>query len=261
MRFAVFLGLAAGADALQIRLGPRVKAVANMGARAVAAKMALDANDPLVAKEFTSLQGVDTDDIVDELAGAGIVCPPTMNDMEMRMMLIEVRMRKAGTFQATKKKPVKPESFASDFERAMWEKPAFKALYESWQVDKNTNAMNLASEHINNVKRAKDRYAGTPNYVETIAAIEEALNAKVVREVTSSMIMFNGFPSNMGDAGVKMTLEAIGAVVSFSSETSDDGMTLSGRVEFEDVATAKQAVDKYDGMDMGLGTKLELESV
>ena len=143
----------------------------------------------------------------------------------------------------------------------MWEKPACKELYESWQASKTVNAMNLAAEYLNNPKRAKDRYAGTDNYKETIAAIDEAMNAKIVREVTSPKLIFSGFPSNMGEGGVKMTFSTFGEVVEFSVEESDDGMTLSGRVEYDSLDSAKQAVDKYDGMDMGLGTTLELQSV
>jgi len=100
--------------------------------------------------------------------------------------------------------------------------------------------------------------------------------------------MFSGFPSNMGEQGVKMTLQArarrlvpsrerllargtldprfgpvaqvFGEMKEFSCEESDDGMSLNGKCEYEDVAAAKSAVDKYDGQDMGLGTTLELES-
>ena len=87
-------------DALLLGVRPAACAPAVAPRLAPARMMALDVNDPNVAKEFQELQGVDTDDIVDELGTFGIVCPPTMNDMEMRMMLIEVRMRKAGTFKA-----------------------------------------------------------------------------------------------------------------------------------------------------------------
>lgn len=248
-------------DALLLGVRPATCAPA-VAPRMAPARLALDVNDPNVAKEFQELQGVDTDDIVDELGTFGIVCPPTMNDMEMRMMLIEVRMRKAGTFKSQEtKKPQKPKSFGSKFEEAMWEKPAFKALYEKYQAGKFVNAMNLAAEHINNPKRAKDRYSGTPEYEKVIAEVEEAINTRVVVEVSSPKLMFSGFPSNMGEAGVKMTLQAFGPVVDIMVEESDDGMTLSGRVEYEDIATAKQAVDKYDGVDMGLGTTLELQSI
>ena len=44
-------------------------------------------------------------------------------------------------------------------------------------------------------------------------------------------------------------------------EESDDGMSMGGRVTYEDVASAKAAIDKYDGVDMGLGTTLELQAL
>ena len=46
------------------------------------------------------------------------------------MMLVEMRMRKAGTYggASARKKPERPASFASEFERVMFEKPAFKAV-------------------------------------------------------------------------------------------------------------------------------------
>lgn len=34
-----------------------------------------------------------------------------------------------------------------------------------------------------------------------------------------------------------------------------------GRVEFETIDSAKAAIDKYDGVDMGLGNVLKLEAL
>merc|ERR1719148_457823 len=172
-------------------------------------------------------------------------------------MLVEVRMRKAGTMggsgsAAPKKKPVRPAKLGSEFERVLFDKPAVKALYETLQAAKDINSMNLVSEHINNAKRAKDRYAGTPNYASTI---------KMVQEVSTPTVLYSGFPSNMGENGVKMTLAVFGEVVDFTAEESDDGMSMGGRVTYEDVASAKAAIDKYDGVDMGLGTTLELQAL
>jgi len=223
--------------------------------------MAIDYKDPLVAKEFATIQGLDLDDVTDELAVAGLVPPATMNDMDIRMMLVEVRMRKAGTMGGPKKKPKRPAKFGSEFERILFDKPAVRALYESLQAKKDVNAMNLVSEYINNPKRAKDRYAGTPNYAATIAQVEEAMTARIVQEVTTPTVLYSGFPSNMGESGVKMTLAVFGDVVDFTAEESDDGMSMGGRVTYETVAAAKAAIDKYDGVDMGLGTTLELQAL
>merc|ERR1712194_626255 len=97
--------------------------------------------------------------------------------MDIRIMLVEVRMRKAGTMggsSAPKKKPVRPAKFGSEFERVLFDKPAVKALYEELQAAKDIDSMNLVSEHINNAKRAKDRYGNVPSYASTIKRVEEA---------------------------------------------------------------------------------------
>lgn len=186
-----------------------------------------------------------------------------MNDFDLRSMLVEMRLRKSGKMGSSQasEAPPPPSSYANDFEKAMYEKPAFKALYEDWRRAQNVNAMNLASEHLINPRQAKVRYGETSNYPETIAAIEAALNARVEQVVKSGKIMFSGFPSNMGEAGIRVTLEGFGSIVDFSCEESDDGLTLTGRVEFEEVGQAKAAIEKYDGMDMGLGTTLELQAL
>lgn len=192
---------------------------------------------------------------------SGVVPPPTMNDMDMRMMLVELRLRKAGKLGETKAAaPKKPPPNANAFEVALYEKPAFKELYEKYKSTRDTNSANLCTEYLLDKKRAKDRYGGTANYETTVAEIEEALNAKVVQEVTSPRLTFSGFPANMGEAGVRMTLATFGELVDLTVEESDDGLTCSGRAEFETIESAKAAIDKYDGVDMGLGTKLELQA-
>ena len=65
----------------------------------------------------------------------------------------------------------------------------------------------------------------------------------------------------MGEAGVKMALEALGSVVEIACEESDDMLSMGGTVEFEDIASAQKAIDQFDGMDMGLGTKLSMRSL
>merc|ERR1712232_1306263 len=86
-----------------------------------------------------------------------------------------------------------------------------------------------------------------------------SLNAKKV--VTSPTIKFSGFPANMGEMGCKMTLEALGEISNFECEEDDTFPVLKGTVTFAEIESAKAAVKQYNGMDMGLGSKLELESV
>ena len=241
---------------LGLLLGPR----APPRAPRAAIVAALDYKDPVVAEEFQACQALDTEAVEDELAASGIPVPPTMNDMEMRMMLVEMRLRKSGKVGPQKAMAkAKPGADASAFELALYEKPAFSELYEEWKAARNTNAANLAIEHVNNARRAKERYGGTALYDETIAKIEAALNARVVKEVKGGALSYAGFPANMGEAGVRMTLAAFGDLKDFTWAEADDGLTCGGTVEYEDVDTAKAAIDKYDGMDMGLGTTLTLE--
>ena len=75
------------------------------------------------------------------------------------------------------------------------------------------------------------------------------------------MVQFSGFPANMGEMGLKMTLEALGEIADMAVSESDDGITLIGEVTFGDVETAKAAIEQYDGMDMGMGDKLKMVSI
>jgi hypothetical protein len=68
--------------------------------------------------------------------------------------------------------------------------------------------------------------------------------------LTSGKIAFSGFPANMGEAGMRMTLEGFGPLVSFEFEPNDDGMTAGGQAEYETTDAAKACIDKYDGVDV-----------
>lgn len=205
------------------------------------------------------MMALDSESLEDELASSGIVAPPSMNDFDVRSMLVEVRLRKAGKV-GVQKEAKAPSADANKFEKALYEKPAFKELYESFKSSQLANDVNLCIEYLNNPTRARERYGGTAKYDETVGLIEEALNARVEQVVTSGRLTFSGFPSNMGEAGVRMTLASFGEVLDFSCDEAADGMTLVGRVEFDDASCAKAAIEKWDGMDMGLGNSLEFKA-
>jgi hypothetical protein len=79
-------------------------------ARAGAVVAKLDYKDPSVAAEFATVQAFSTEELEKELADSGIIAPPTMNEVDLRLMLVELRMRKAGTLPgkaSNKKKPVR----------------------------------------------------------------------------------------------------------------------------------------------------------
>ena len=221
--------------------------------------MALDYNDPIVAQEFTAVQPLSYEEVEEELMMSGVKGSPDMNDMDLKLMLVELRMRLAGKMpgQETKEEKKKPASYSSKFEEAMWEKPFFAELYDGVKSKGDHNAMNVAAEYLNDPDMAISRYGKT--YKKLLSQIDEALNAK--KEVTTPTITFKGFPANMGEMGCKMTLEALGEITEFECSESDDFPILEGTVTFEDIETAKKAIEQYDGMDMGMGTALELESV
>jgi len=219
--------------------------------------MAIDYNDPVVAEEFAKVQPMEFEEVEAELMEKGIPVPPTMNDMELKLMLVEMRLSFAGKLGDEKKEKKKPDKFSSKFEEAIWTKPMFEEFYNEIKKDGDANAMNVITEYLNDPELAKVRYGKT--YKGLIRKTEEALNAAL--PVNSPTITFSGFPANMGEMGCKMTLESIGAITEFECEECEDFPILKGKVTFEEIDDAKKAVDQYNGMDMGMGSSLELASV
>ena len=53
--------------------------------------MAIDYNDPAVMEEFNTIQTMEYDDVVAELAQSGVRAPADMGDMDVKLMLVELR--------------------------------------------------------------------------------------------------------------------------------------------------------------------------
>lgn len=221
--------------------------------------MALDYNDPVVAEEYANVQPLSYDEVEEELMMSGVRGSPDMNEMDLKLMLVELRLMMSGRMPGKGKKAEekKPASYSSKFEEALWEKPKFKELYNDLKAKGDHNSQNVAAEYLNNPEVAKTRYG--KEYKRLLANIEAALNAK--KEVTSAIITFKGFPANMGEAGCKMTLEAIGEIVEFDCQENEDFPVLEGKVTFGDIESAKKAIEQYHGMNMGMGDSLEILSV
>lgn len=64
----------------------------------------------------------------------------------------------------------------------------------------------------------------------------------------------------MGEQGCLMTLQSLGAIEAFECVQDEDYPILRGTVTFADIESAKAAVAQYNGMDMGMGTVLEIVS-
>jgi len=219
------------------------------------ALFAIDYNDPIVAEEFTKVQPMELEEVEEELLQTGIRAPATMNEMDIKLMLVELRLINSG--KLSKKKKVIPTTFSSTFEEAMYTKPAFAEYYNELKAAGDMNTMNVVSEYVNDPKEARVRYGR--DYRTALLKTDEALTAPP--PVNSPTLTFSGFPSNMGEAGVKMTLEALGPVTEFECVESEDFPVLSGKITYEDIEVAKAAVEQYNGMDMGMGTVLEIVSV
>lgn len=218
--------------------------------------MALDYNDPVVGEEFNNVQPMSYEEVEEELLTSGIRAPPTMNEMEVRLMLVEMRLRKAGKMPGASEKK-KPTKFNNKFEEMMYTKPAFEELYNKFKDKGDHNALNVMKEYISDEKTAESRYG--KDYKGLLRQLKSALTAPP--PVKTPTIKFSGFPANMGEAACKMTLEAVGPISEFECEESEDFPVLIGKVTFEDIESAKKAVEQYNGMDMGMGSALELESV
>lgn len=219
--------------------------------------MAIDYNDPIVAEEFNNVQPLTYEEVEDELMMSGVRGTPDMNEMDLKLMLVELRLMLSGKLKKGEDQKKKPATYSSKFEEALWEKPMFAELYESLKQKGDHNSQNVASEYLNDPKNASLRYG--KEYRRLISDIDVAL--KAAKPVNSPTIAFKGFPANMGESGCKMTLEAVGSIVEFECVENDDFPILEGKVTFDDIGTAKEAIEKYNGMDMGLGQALVLESV
>lgn len=227
-------------------------------------QMAIDYNDPAVMEEFTAIQTMEYDEVVAELAQSGVRAPADLGDMDVKLMLVELRtvMKGGGggvnnNNSGASSNNTPPTKFGSKFEEYLWTKPVFKALYDELKFAGDHNKMNVAAEYCNEPVDAKSRYY--TSYKTFIDDVEDALNARP--EVTSPVVQFSGFPANMGDMGLKMTLEALGAIEDMTCNVSDDGISLVGQVKFESIEVAKAAIEQYDGMDMGMGDKLKMVSI
>jgi len=111
--------------------------------------MAIDYNDPAVMEEFNTIQSMEYDDVVDELAQSGVRAPADMGDMDVKLMLVELRtvMNSGGGGSGGPETP--PTSYGSTFEEYLWTKPFFKELYENLKDEGDINKLNVAAEYCN----------------------------------------------------------------------------------------------------------------
>lgn len=149
--------------------------------------MAIDYNDPVVAEEFNNVQPLSFDEVEAELSEKGIPISPTMNEMEIKLMLVEMRLRLSGKLGG-KPKQERPTKFSSRLEEFLWTKPAFEIFYNDLKAKGDNNALNVVTEYIQNPDVALQRYG--KDYKGLIRKAEEALNAPP--PVNSPTLTFSG---------------------------------------------------------------------
>lgn len=218
--------------------------------------MAMDYNDPVVGEEFAKVQTMTLEEVEKECESHGVPVSVLMNEMDAKLMLVEIRLRASGRMPGDEKDEI-PETFGSPYEEAYYTKPEFKKIVDDLKAKEDSKAANVAAEYLNDRETALERYGSSFRLL--IKRIEAALNAKV--ELTTPTISFSGFPANMGEDALKMTFESLGSIVDFECSVSSDYPIFTGKVEFQDIDSAEKAIDQYDGMDMGVGTKLEIAPV
>merc|ERR1719343_927226 len=85
-------------------------------------KMAIDYNDPVVMEEFNAIQTMEYDEVVAELSQNGVRAPADMGDMDVKLMLVELRtVMKGGGGTDAPSSDTPPTSYGSKFEEYLWE--------------------------------------------------------------------------------------------------------------------------------------------
>lgn len=224
--------------------------------RSVATQLAstkLDMSDPAVVTEYNKIKDLTEDSVKYELKDLGIPFNPAAGDMDLKLMLMEARVR-----LATPTKKEAPGKGATPFEKLIFEKPAVKKAWEAYLDAGDINAANAFVEYVNTPEVAQKRYGDNQIYRDVFDAVERLVKAPAF---TSNKLSFDGFPPGMGEDMVKVSFKEFGEITAFTSKGADDPIaeSCSGTIEFDSVDAAKAAVAKWDGVDMGLGKKLELK--
>lgn len=210
---------------------------------------ALDPSSPEMQAEFAVLKDASRGFMEKELELMGIPHKADMDDMEIKMRLMEARIVMSAPAAAG------VAANASPYEKIIFEKPAIKSYVDRLYNKGDINGANIMMEYINDPKQATSRYGEIADYQKIFKKADELMAAPAF---TSSKLAYSGFPM-MGEDGLRGQMESVGAVVSFRVTEEDPVMGMTGNVEFEAEADAKTAVEKWDGADMGNEVTLSLK--
>lgn len=144
---------------------------------------------------------------------------------------------------------------ASAYEVLIYEKPAIKTYVDGLYNKGDINGANAFMEYVNDKSAATQRYGKEKTYQEVFKIADEMMAAPAF---TSAKLLFGGFPM-MGEDALRGQMESVGAVKSFVVTEEDPVDGMKGTVEFEEEDSAKTAVEKWDGADMGNEVTLTLK--
>jgi hypothetical protein len=224
-----------------LRVAPRRAAALRVGN--------IDPTSPEMMAEFEKLKDVSMADINAELEMMGIPTTPDMDDMSVKLRLMEARIIMGAPAAAG------PPAGASAYEFLIYEKPEIKTYVDGLYNKGDINGANAFMEYVNDRPGAEMRYGKEDVYKAVFAVAEEMMAAP---SFTSAKLSFAGFPM-MGEDALRGQMESVGAVVTFSIDEEDPVLGCKGKVEFEEEASAVTAVDKWDGADMGNEVTLTLK--
>ena len=174
----------------------------------------LDPSSPQMQAEFEKLKDASRGFVEKELELMGIPYSADMDDMTIKLRLMEARIVMAAPAAAG------PAANASPYEKLVFEKPAIKAYVDRLYNKGDINGANIFMEYINDPQQAKNRYGKEAAYQAVFAKADELMAAPAF---TSAKLAYSGFPM-MGEDGLRGQMESIGAVKAFSV-TEEDPVT------------------------------------
>jgi hypothetical protein len=184
---SLFVSLLWSASAWMPAMSRVTRRAASTATSSTSLAMAIDYNDPVVAAEFAAVQPMTFEEVEEELMEKGIPVSQAMNEVNAKLMLVEMRLRLSGQLAGNKKQQ-RPTKFSSKLDEAIWTKVAFAEFYNDLKAKGDNNALNVVAEYINNKTTALQRYG--KDYKALIRKTEAALAAPP--PVKSNTLAFSG---------------------------------------------------------------------
>lgn len=208
----------------------------------------LDITHPVVAEEYATTTEMSYDDMTDELNVNGIIPPESIDESQLRAMLVETRLRRDGRLSNARGLISwdTPRTFCSNLEEVLWTNHEFARYYRWFEDLRDTNKMNVMLESLAEPEIAKARYANS--YPELLDEIDVILHG-----VRNPMLQFHGFPAKIKETGCKEIFESFGTLVEFECALVEDiePPVIKGHVTYEDIESAQKVKSAYNGKKMG----------